>query len=170
MKMMKSHVKLFAASSISILAMNASFAPAAFAGDSKIYPGAACQPEFGSRASDLNSFGSFIQNKNTSTSMTVTCPIVRDNTTNSNGIAQVTVRIQTLRGENSVGSRCELTSFDDKGGAFTVDSASVFGQTGFHTLTLQDVDASQAHAGHYALKCSISQRFTRLIEYRVNEF
>lgn len=165
---MKSPIKFFAAASISVLAMTA--APATFAGDSKIYPGAACQPEFGSRAADLNSFGSFIENKSTSTSMTVTCPIVRDNTTNSNGIAQVTVRIQTLRGESSVGSRCELRSFDDKGGAFTTDSASIFGRAGFHTLTLQDVDISQAHAGHYALKCSLSQRFTRLIEYRVNEF
>lgn len=167
---MKSHINLFGAASISILAMTASFAPTAFAGDSKIYPGAACQPEFGSRASDLNSFGSFIENKNTSLTMSVTCPIVRDNTTNSNGIAQVTVRIQTLRDESNVGSRCELRSFDDKGGAFAVDSASIFGRAGFHTLTLKDVDVSQAHAGHYALNCSLSQRFTRLIEYRVNEF
>jgi hypothetical protein len=166
--MMKSHIKLFAASSISILAM--STAPAAFAGDSKIYPGAACQPERGARVSDLNASGSFIENQNRSSSMRVICPIVRDNTTNSNGIAQVTVRIQTLRGESSVGSRCELRSFDDKGGAFETDSASVFGRAGFHTLTLQDVDVSQAHAGHYALSCSLSPRFTRLIEYRVNEF
>lgn len=166
--MMKSHIKLFAASSISILAMSA--APAAFAGDSKIYPGAACQPEFGSRASDLNSFSGFIVNKNTSNSMSVTCPIVRDNTTNSNGIAQVTVRIQNLRGESRIGSRCELRSLNNQGVALDVDSASVFGRTGFHTLTLKDVDVSQAHAGSYVLECSLAPRFTRLIEYRVNEF
>lgn len=167
---MKSHIKLFRAASISILAASASFAPTAFAGDSKIYPGAACQPTQGSRVSDLDSLSGFIVNKNTSKSMRVTCPIVRDVTTNSNGIAQVTVRIQNLRGESTVGSRCELRSFNDQGGALDVDSEAVFGRTGFHTLTLQDVDVSQAHAGSYVLSCSLAPRFTRLIEYRVNEF
>lgn len=167
---MKSHTKLLGTAALTVLATTASFTPMAFAGDSKIYPGAACQPERGARAADLNSLSGFIENKAFTGSMRVTCPIVRDNTTNSNGIAQVTVRIQNLRGESTIGSRCELRSFNDNGGALDVDTAFVFGQTGFHTLTLRDVDVSQAHAGSYVLSCSLAPRFTRLIEYRVNEF
>lgn len=158
------YVSTFLAASALTLAAQ----PAA-AGDSKIYPAADCQPEFGSRAPDLQSFGGFIRNVGSS-SMTVTCPIVRDNTTNSNGIAQVSVRIQTLRSESTVGSRCTLESYNDQGQLLDIESKSIFGAAGFHTLVFQDVDFSQAHAGHYALKCSLSPTFTRIVEYRVNEF
>jgi hypothetical protein len=68
----------------------------AFAADHKVYPGSACVPNSPSSAAPSISYlGGFIMNTSSdgSSSITVNCLIVRDHTTNTDGLRNVSVRV-----------------------------------------------------------------------------
>jgi hypothetical protein len=65
------------------------------AADSKVYPGSACVPQFSSAYADggIEIFLTGAIQNHTSDTIRVICTIVRDNTTNTNGLLNVTVRV-----------------------------------------------------------------------------
>jgi hypothetical protein len=62
------------------------------AADRKILPGATCQPNKGSQVADFSYHSTDIRNNSTADRW-VTCPVVRDNTINTNGIRLARVHV-----------------------------------------------------------------------------
>jgi hypothetical protein len=75
------------------LCLAAAAAGPARAADNKAYPGSACQRWGNSSADVAATDGGGVLNASFTSSLTVSCPIVRDNTINTNGTADVWVYV-----------------------------------------------------------------------------
>lgn len=136
--------------------------------DEKVVPGNACQPVLGAQAGDFNHLQQALVNV-ANGQREVTCPIVRDNTVNTNGTWNVAVT-----GFGQFGTvTCTVYSIDQFG--FFQDMASASVNTRFRSFTLVldnlflgslDVSARQ---GFYTLRCSLPAN-ARLFSYRWTEF
>ena len=144
---------------ISVLAGNS------YAGDEKVMPGLACQPELASLdTSRTSSFASYISNNDATNTLHVTCPVVRDNISNINGTDWSYVRV---RGNTTTGTdvSCTLYSYDSLGGFLESDFAQG-GAAGNVSLSL-DVDSS-GFGGFYSYHCVLPPG-GRIYSYRVSE-
>lgn len=75
----------------------------ASATDDKIHPGSMCQPKLAADAQYVNYLDAAVAHSK-QTRVSFSCPVVRDNTTNTNGIYRVLVRLKT--GSISSQTRC----------------------------------------------------------------
>ena len=125
--------------------------------DNKTMPGNACQTMYGSQAGVINHYAAFLHNT-ANGYVRVTCPIVRDNTNNSNGTWSVNVY-----GFNPGGNyACSLYSYSTHGALQQVNSAGA-AAAGNITLSL-DVNNSSFN-GFYTLYCNLPGN-ARLYSYR----
>jgi len=161
------------AMAISLLAAALHTAPTfAATFDAKNYPGATCQASRGSDESALTHTqqGTF---NNSSATLNVTCPIVRDNIVNKNGTYipsnggsgfGVQVYVDNQGAANALS--CKLYSNDKWGTA--VNAAGAASPVGLNALTL-NLGLSVTVTGHYVLVCSLppksSVRSYQLYEY-----
>lgn len=134
----------------------------ALAYDTKVLPGAACQP-FSLMHGDFYVFPSRIYNNNGRTA-DVICPVVRDRAYNSNGVEYVKVYVRGNARAERIG--CTLYSYDWKGNSVASHTVSTY-QTTPVALTL-DVGKS-ASSGYYSVTCSLPADGA-VLGYRVLEF
>jgi hypothetical protein len=123
----------------------------AFAGDRKTYPGNACQPFNQTTANDLEMDGSGLKNLSTSNVRVVYCPIVRDNTTNSDGTDDIEVFGYNDR---SLTFSCNFVATSAATGTAVASSAQSVSVPGDFKLVIPGVKKSSS-GGYYYLGCSI---------------
>lgn len=126
--------------------------------DNKTMPGNACQAMYGSQSNGLNHYAPFLHNT-ANDNLRVTCPIVRDNTSNGNGTWSANVYGWNPPGANFF---CSLYSYSTHGALQQVALANT-GVAGNITLSL-DVNNS-AFNGFYTIYCSLPGN-ARLYSYR----
>lgn len=150
----------------------------AMAANEKIYTGSFCQPAFGNNINewqyDINK--GIINEADLFTSGTgarfVTCPILRDNTRNTNGLREVwvtgnrSVAVNSNSGSNEF--YCIIRSTNHRGD--TIDSEQLhFGlNAGRVAVRFTGINVSHRAAGHYGMFCKIPLNAS-LIEYEVDE-
>lgn len=152
--------------------------------DAKMYPGSACQPYYGTAAYRFLSFQNGIaprlvsnQNETPPEAEWVTCPIVRDNTSNTDGTwnngasgTGVYVWVDVPADSNPDLLSCHLFSYDMVSGNL-LDSHNNDNPTqlasGRYVLGL-DVSRSTV-AGNYVVRCYLPWKST-LRAYRVTEY
>ncbi|MGQ0620948.1 MAG: hypothetical protein ACT4QA_13660 [Panacagrimonas sp.] len=164
-------VSLIAALSFPMLALSGG----AQAGDVKNLSGAHCDP-IGPSTSFTRSVSGGISNDDTSSSLTVLCPIVRDNNIGRNP-ATTTGSFVVVTDNSSTGDvSCTLSSRSQLGGTQSSQSVSTSGQNSAPVVkTFSSV--SSATNGYYVLSCTIPARSTaagqgtsRVITYGISEF
>jgi hypothetical protein len=131
--------------------------------DRKVHNGSMCQPVFSEFGDDITSFSGGIINRSTNNFVSVICPIVRDNTQNTDGTALAFVNVRSSGGQSL---NCTLVSRDKNGIFIEEKSASTTSST---PVSLNvDVNAS-AVLGTYALSCQLPPGGT-IMTYDIDEF
>jgi hypothetical protein len=136
-----------------------------FAVDGKVFSGNGCQPYFGSQAGDISAYSHKVYNSNGSYSRLVSCPIARDNTSNTNGISLAYVRVNRSSSTTYTLS-CYLQSRDSLGTLIDSDSATYTG-TGDASLYMNLT--SSANLGYYTMYCSLPP-YSGVYSYRIDEY
>ncbi len=134
----------------------------AFAYDTKVMPGSACNPESGSQADTFTTWWDYISNGD-SVNAHVNCPVVRDRAYNANGTEFAYAYVAS---SNSKTLTCILYSYSSTGGFIASDSESTTSNSAV-SLYL-DVSASGS-AGYYDIHCDLPPG-GRVFGYRVGEF
>jgi hypothetical protein len=142
-------IGLLPAAALTILALTAGMQPA-LAGDSKVYPGSACQSwnsgagAFASSYIVATGFGS-VMNASSAESNEVSCPVVRDNTLNTNGLfADVKVYGYNSGYKDPYGATLKVTC--------TFNVTNITAGTKFGTSS----QSSSSSAGNFELRIPVS--------------
>jgi hypothetical protein len=138
--------------------------PASWAVDTKIYPGNMCNPWLQGDIGIASAYEYW--NGYSNKTLTVSCPIVRDNEANTNGTQSVYVRVEN-RAVSSVPLYCYLRSYDSLGNLVETSRTSNFNGPGKTSLFV-DVNSS-AVVGYYSLECYLPP-YSGIMSYRVDEF
>jgi hypothetical protein len=139
-------------------------ANSAFAVDEKVFSGNGCQPYFNTQVGDISAYSHKVYNANGTASRWVSCPITRDNISNTNGISLAYIRVNRSSATSSTLS-CYLHSRDSLGTLVDSDSAT-FSGTGDASLYLNL--ASSANLGYYSLYCLLPP-YSGIYSYRIDE-
>jgi hypothetical protein len=166
-----SHIALSAA----ILAAAGFYTPAAVSAtyDAKNYPGATCQASSGSQEVSLAHSNSGTYNYSSST-LRVTCPIVRDNIVNRNGTYKSTtgsgfgvqVYVENTGAANALS--CILHSNDEWGSSVAALVSVPAPLVGLNVLTL-NTGISKPVKGHYVVTCTLPPK-SSVRSYQVYEY
>lgn len=132
--------------------------------DSKIHSGSMCQALFGSQDANLNKGAGRVINSSNAT-MWVSCPIIRDNTLNSNGINVAFIRV-TRSANAGDPIMCILDNRNSNGSQSNFQTRS-FSGVGFRSIRF-DLNSSN-NRGHYEFLCRLP-RNSSIQNYRVDEF
>lgn len=139
-------------------------ASAAHAGDVKIHSGSDCKATRDNLAGDASRVSSSVTTENVSTgTVTVECPIERDNHKNTNGLKSLIVRVQS-DGINTL--NCVVAALSPLG------TVVAFGQnsTTSNAVTALPLAISfSIKNGTYVMQCTLPPG-TEVINYRVAEF
>jgi hypothetical protein len=144
------------------LAVVLAAASGAYAADTKVYPGNACQAQLGDRAGDLFRSTVFLRNAS-ALGLNVVCPIVRDNTPNLDGIESADVRVQSPTTESLI---CYLQSRSALGELLQQTQVATTSQN-VNVLPL-DLNVSTI-GGTYSIICELPPE-GRIYGYRVTEY
>jgi len=131
--------------------------------DTKIYNGNACQAQAGDRAGELFRSTVDVRVVPGSPGLNVTCPIVRDNTENLDGIESADVRVQSPTTEELL---CQMQSRTALGELLQFANATTTSQN-VNVLPLK-LDVSSI-GGTYSLICSLPP-LGRILGYSVTEY
>ena len=136
----------------------------ALAADSKIHPGSMCGAYFGTDDSGMvKGLGRLLND--TGAAKWISCPVVRDNTINTNGLSSAYIRIKrSTTATNDFW--CSLDSRDTigTGRAF---ASNTFTGTGYTSMSFNLT--SSTSRGHYEIICRVP-RDSEIISYRIDEF
>lgn len=130
--------------------------------DSKTFHGSECQALEGSHVSDFNYYANRVYNIGSDTS-TITCPIVRDNTTNTNGTYGTEIYVNNVAGQKL---SCKLYSYSSHG--VLVESSYKSTTAGGNQTLYPNVNLSK-NMGNYSLVCELPKGAS-LYSYKVKEF
>jgi hypothetical protein len=122
---------------------------AAYAGDSKIYPGTNCHAYLGSEQQFLGSLNSISPFRNPDDGVHIVCPIMRDNTQSTGTIRAVVSLERNSFGANNTPMKCELYVMNK--GVF-VSRADGIAPNGFGKFTL-DMSTNHVSGASYNLFC-----------------
>lgn len=148
---------------IATLALASTWSGITAAADHKVHSGAMCQPLHGSQIADFRFTLSGIYNQNQTSSRNVTCPIVRDVTTNIDG---VTVRVRVDRSDTTNRAlTCRLYSRNFPGNGYYQDSDST-SVDGDDELVLMLDDSYSGN--DYTMYCTLPAR-SLVVNYVVEE-
>jgi hypothetical protein len=129
--------------------------------DAKVYHSSECQSQTALDASSLVYSESGLKNDGGADALVI-CPIVRDNTTNLNGIMDVRIYISNVSGNQF---SCKLYSYDTHR---TLIAQSMVSTTAGGSRTLTTYANSSRAAGHYSIGCNLPPG-GRLHAYQVKE-
>ncbi len=130
--------------------------------DAKTYPGIHCEAQSVAQINDFTNLGFDMFNA-TQGRKHVVCPIVRDNTSNTNGTHSVYVYVSNPANRTI---ECTLYSYDRYSGLIDSDTNST-SNPGDQTIFL-DVDNS-IERGYYGINCRLPQNGA-IRSYEVREF
>jgi hypothetical protein len=134
----------------------------AYAQDAKTFSGVECQPQFPDLAANYYNTFFGVQNVGTDT-LWLTCPVVRDNVTNTNGTSAFKMRVSS-NGFDAL--ECTLYSLDMDGNIVDLNSDAT---TSDIPVSLDlDVATSVAN-GYYAVTCDVPP-FGRVYGYKLKEY
>ena len=148
------------------LAAFAISAQPALAGDRKTFPGSSCTTWGNVNAEITGTDGAAVLNGSFTSAYTVSCPIVRDNTTNTNGISNVSV-YGYRDGSTATPLTCifKVTSASTGADYYSLSRASSV--TGNISLTIP-VTTSQS-SGFYNMLCILPPR-SKVYGYIIDEY
>jgi len=135
-----------------------------YSADSKIHPGSMCKAYFGSDESSLRKGLGSVKNTTTS-AVWVTCPIVRDNTTNTNGLSQAYIRI----GRSSTATADFWCTLDSRNTVGTQSFFATNSYSGTSTTSMSFNLSGSTNRGHYEILCRLP-RDSNIFSYRIDEF
>ena len=139
-----------------------------YARDTKEYPGSMCQAYFGNQSDRLWKNGT-VKTYNYSTESTwVTCPVVKDNFTGTNGLQYAEMKVK-LHSSVNAPFYCKLINADYyTGGQYQFDSGDV---STYYAGTYASITLSlnRSTKGSYAFLCRIP-RYSEIVSYRVVEY
>lgn len=130
--------------------------------DAKTFHGSECQPLYGSQSADINYYTNRVYNVG-SGSRGVTCPVVRDNTTNTSGTFGTEIYVNNVAGKYLA---CTLYSYDSHG-SWVASSTKSTTAGGKQTL-YPDVNLSK-NMGNYSVYCYLPKGAS-LYSYKVKEW
>src|SRR5215218_8883561 len=131
--------------------------------DTKVYTGNACQAQQGNQAGDLFRSTLDVRVIEGSPGLNVTCPIVRNNTENLDGIESADVRVQSPTTEELL---CQMQSRTALGELLQFANVTTTSQN-VNVLPLK-LDVSSI-GGTYSLICSLPP-LGRILGYSVTEY
>jgi hypothetical protein len=136
------------------------------AADNKAYPGSMCGPFSGAPDIEADGGNAAVINTSNSFDRTVTCPVVRDNTTNANGTGTVWVYVyRDPAAANSL--TCTFYSTRASDGVTLFSPSALTNAAGFARLNIT-VPNSVA-GGPYNLVCSLPPQ-SKIFAYLVPEY
>jgi hypothetical protein len=142
------------------------------AGDEKVYPGTFCHPI---RLIDAGLVvytpGRILHNNRDARNQDafLSCPVVRDNTRNTNGVKELWVTgYRVGDGVENPNFSCEFSSTDHHGRRIGFDRALFPKQKERVVIKFTAVDVSREETGHYELFCRVPFE-TGIVEYEVDE-
>ena len=129
----------------------------------RIFAGAECQLQDPSQVAATPEYGfGTIENSSTIT-LNVICPVVRDNTSNTNGTQNFTVRVVSNGNDDVI---CTSYSTDEDGQLID----NVTATTDSNVPETLNIDLSlSADKGTYSMRCVLPPG-SMIINYRVNEY
>jgi hypothetical protein len=147
----------------------------AVAGDNKAYPGSACSPNVASSNSadvleilqNITTVNGVIYNLSFDTSYQVVCPLVRDNTVNSNGLAGDAWLFATTSNLNGDRLECRFLVTNPNTGAIAFSSIPV--QANFGNDRIELPMPQSLPLGGYLITCTLPPR-SRINAYAAPEF
>jgi hypothetical protein len=151
---------------LAVLCLSTVTQQSAVAVDNKAYPGSMCQPWGNALAPLIATDGGGVVNYSTTSLLTASCPVVRDNTTNTNGTPEVWVYVTRDATATSPLS-CTLYSTRASDGAtmYTrTDDTNLVGN-----VKLAIAFPSSATPGPYNLLCVLPQ-LSKIHAYLVPEY
>ena len=158
--------RLSLSTAIAALCLSATAYQSAVAGDNKAYAGSGCQAVDG--VPDIEHFGiAGVWNTSSTTARQVICPLVRDNTINTNGLAGdlwIYVNRSNVTGYQFV---CTLFSTRGSDGVTLFQFSRSTSATGLVRLNIP-VTSSEA-GGPYSIMCTVPPEFI-LYSYLAPEF
>lgn len=149
-----------------VLATLAAGAQPAHATDRKTFPGSSCTTWGNINAEITGTDGGSVLNGSFTSAYTVSCPIVRDNTTNTNGISNVSV-YGYRDGATATPLSCIFKVTTASTGADYYSLSRASSVTGNISLTIP-VTASQS-GGFYNMLCVLPPR-SKVYGYIIDEF
>lgn len=136
-----------------VLSALAFFSPISHADDVMTFPGSICHASDPSQAGKIIRSVAGVQNNSSTGAVTVNCPLVRDNHSNTTGTD--VVRVYVYRSASATSSlQCTLSSRTNDGGSVGSHTLT-FSGTGNSILNL-DVSSSTL-GGYYVVSCSLPQ-------------
>jgi hypothetical protein len=136
--------------------------------DSKNYPGSGCAPDDGNPSTFIRYAGG-LWNADGTNELGVSCPIVRDNTTNTNGLNTSIVWVYNTGGTLS----CTVSSISEYGQvkSYNTQSTTAVGNV---KLVFPPLLSSTNTGGTYTIWCSLPKSvgytYARIYAYQINEY
>ena len=156
-------IRLMATCAFAVLGL-AAIARPAHAADNKWYPGSLCQKMDASSDVFATNFNR-IYNSSITTNRLVSCPLVRDNTGNTNGSpGQAWVFVSN----NAAGVTFECTFYSTAGDTGSVSFQNTASTTASGNVRLSTNVTSSASSGPYGVRCSIPP-LSSIISYQMPE-
>lgn len=140
------------------------FPQSSYATDVKEYPGSMCQSYFGTGSDKITKTGGSRTYNNASGPMWITCPVVKDNFSGSNGIERAVVYI--IRGSKAVDSfYCQFRNTSVNGYLGSSDSDRTF------TIgnSLLSFNVNWNLTGSYVFQCRVPKN-SQIVSYKVYEY
>lgn len=140
----------------------------AHASDGKILPGASCQPESSTYASNLRISNGRIYNNSEASDIYVTCPVIND----ADGDIDYAV-INVYDQNSSDAISCQLLSYDMATGGTSCADDSDSSSSGYDTLDIGSVGCGEADY-YQIIRCKLPEKTSTgkvsyLIGYEVSE-
>jgi hypothetical protein len=162
---LRSSVRLAATAAFVTLGFAAIAGRPAHAGDNKWYPGSLCQKMDASSDVFATNFNR-IFNSSTTLNRLVSCPLVRDNTGNTNGSpGQAWVYVSN----NTAGVTFECTFYSTAGDTGSVIAQNTASTTLSGNVRLSIPVTSSASSGPYGVRCTIPP-LSSIISYQMPEY
>ena len=135
------------------------FGSSAYATDSKVMPGSACQPIQSALVTDITRRGRLLNSQGEE--IGIDCPVVRDNNAIRSGTVLAQVRV------NGHGKRvsCDLSSYDRTGAVLDFDRAET---TATFPVNLTLTISTSLSRAAYSISCALPH-LGELINYTVTE-
>jgi hypothetical protein len=151
---------------IAALLLGGALMPApASAGDAKVYPGSLCQ-QWGSAGGDICAADGGSIDNYSSYALTVSCPIIRDNTKNTNGMPDIWIYVYR-DSSTTTPLTCSFVNDDVDTGTKAYEYSAKTSVAGNTKLAIS-VPASIAD-GSYNVRCVLPGR-SKVYAYRVTEY
>jgi len=157
-------VRLSIASLFTVLCFTAEIRQAALAGDNKVYPGSLCRGA-GTNGKDIITDGFAAVVNNGFGMETANCPVVRDNTTNTDGVAGVWIWVYST-GTSLLPLKCSFHGVGETDGTSHYGPSMQSPNTGFQKMIVSVPQSDPLDS--YVISCDLPSK-SKIFAYQVSE-